>query len=264
MWEGEWKEGRPWKVGTLTCPLSANPQSQPAIWAAVGTCPLSADAFVQPLSPNFIFQQTPAAATSATLRGINFPLKTPGLPLSGDSSMMAAEKQRSAFSYRPERRDVAALLISKASQASLVDSVALGFRNPSPRLHRHRKHNPDCDSDFSAQFPLRPTSSNGSTLLTKVNFKGRSEEKFRQLAADSSMQIRSKSNAAISVSFSSEKFQDALDAADAAQAQLNKSDAICTSQKAASACMRTSSASNTATGKTSKKTQQRNIVEAWV
>lgn len=264
MWEGEWKEGKPWKVGTLTCPLSANPQSQPAIWAAVGTCPLSADAFVQPLSPNFIFQQTPAAATSATLRGINFPLKIPGLPLSGDSSMMAAEKQRSAFSYRPERRDVAALLISGASQASLVDSVALGSQNPSPRLHRHRQHKPDCDSDFTAQFPLRLTSSDGSTLRTKVNFKGRSEEKFRQLAADSSMQIRSKSNASFSASISPQKFQDALDAADASQAQLKKSDSVGTNQKAASACMRTSSAANTATGKMSNKKQQRNIVEAWV
>ena len=254
MWEGEWKDGQPWKVGSLTCPLSANPQSQPAIWAAVGSCSLRADAFIQPLTPSFVYQQTPAAAAAATLRGVNFPLKTPGLPLSGESSMMAAEKQRSAFSLRPERRDVAALLIAGASQASLVGSAATMSRNS------HRKHAPDTHSNVSAELPMRPNKS--QPVKTKAHFKGRSEEKFRLLAAVSSMQIVSNSNAfAFS---SSEKLRETLDEADKAQLQLRaKEEDTDANVPAAAASKHTASAGNVVV-KTSKNIPLRNINEAWV
>ena len=264
MWQGEWNEGRPWKVGSLTCPSSAKPQSQPAIWTAVGARPLSADSSIQPLSPNFVFQQTPAAAAAATIRGTIFPLKTPMLPLSGDSSMMAAEKQRSAFSSRPERRDVAALLIAGARQASLIDSASLGSRN-SPCLHQRRQQLLEADSNenISAQAPILPTSSN-PTSKVKALFKGRSEEKFRLLANDSSLETKSESSAFAYVSSSKRFHQRVLDAADAAQAALQATTATGTKQQAASSSLRASSAAKIATGKTSKKSLQRDIVEAWV
>ncbi len=261
MWEGEWKEGRPWKVGSLTCPSSANRQSQPAIWAAVGSCALTADAFTQPLSPNFIFQQTPAAAAAATLRGNNFPLKMPGLPLSADASMMAVEKQRSAFASRPERRDVAALLIAGASQASLVDDKASGSRM-SPRLHRRRQPPPDTDPIISPQLPPRPASSNPA-LKTNALFKGRSEENFRLLAADSSIETRFDCSAIASVS-SSQRLQRELDAADALNAKLKASVTTGAKPQTSSASVRPPSAAKIVSSKTSKGTQKRVIVEAWV
>jgi len=251
MWQGEWKDGLPWKVGSLTCPLSASSQSQPAIWAAVGARALRADASTQPLVPNFIFQQTFAAASAATLRGINFPLKTPALPLSGDSSMMAVEKQRSAFASRPERRDVAALLIAGASQASLIDSSVMPSRNSS-RVQQRRQHMLDSDSNIEVKVPLQPTSSNPQP---NAHFKGKSEQRFRMLAAASG--IRSNQDAASFVSIS-ERFQDALVAADTAQARLRASDDDLDAKPPATA------AAKLAPAKTCKKLQLRDATEAWV
>lgn len=262
MWQGEWKEGLPWKVGSLTCPLSSASQSQPAIWAAVGARCLSADASIQPLPPNFVFQQTPAAASAAALRGIKFPLKTPALPLSGDSSMMAVEKQRSAFTSRPERRDVAALLIAGANQASLVDSSVMHSRN-SPLLQRRRQHTPDNDSNFEVKVLLQPTSYNAPPKI-KAQLKGKSEEKFRLLAAALSTGSGSKPDAA-SFMPSSEKLRSALHAADSAQARLRASDvALDANPKATTASSRLASVAKVALDKSSKHFQQRDIIEAWV
>ena len=167
---------------------------------------------------------------------------------------MAAEKQRSAFSLRPERRDVAALLIAGASQASLVGSAATMSRNS------HRKHAPDTHSNVSAELPMRPNKS--QPVKTKAHFKGRSEEKFRLLAAVSSMQIVSNSNAfAFS---SSEKLRETLDEADKAQLQLRaKEEDTDANVPAAAASKHTASAGNVVV-KTSKNIPLRNINEAWV
>jgi hypothetical protein len=255
MWEGEWRDGQPWKVGTLTCPVSANPQSQPAIWAAIGKCSLRADAFIQPLTPSFIYQQTPAAAAAATLRGINFPLKTPGLPLSGESSMMTAEKQRCAFSRRPERLDVAALLIAGASQASLVGSATKKL----PNVQRQRQRVIETSANLLAEVPVRPSSS--QPPKTKAHFKGKSEEKFRLLAAVSSIQNVSNSDA---FAFnSSNNLREALDTADAAQAELRASeDNASTFVPTAVAIKHIASATKVV--KAPKKIQLRNMNEAWV
>ncbi len=261
MWEGEWREGQPWKVGTLTCPLSANPQSQLAIWAAIGNCSLRADASIQSLSPNFVFQQTPAAVAAATLRGINFPLKTPGLPLSGESSMVAAEKQRSAFSSRPERRDVAALLMAGACQASLVDTASSCSQNY-PRQQQRRQHAPDTDLNIPAKGPVQHAGSYHSSK-TKSLFKGKSEEKFRLLAASSSTQIRTNSEG-IAFMPSSKGLRYTLDAADTAQAQLRELEHDADANVAATANMRISSTAKISTVQTSKKISQRDINEAWV
>lgn len=263
MWEGEWREGQPWKVGTLTCPLSANPQSQLAIWAAIGNCSLRADASIQSLSPNFVFQQTPAAVAAATLRGINFPLKTPGLPLSGESSMVAAEKQRSAFSSRPERRDVAALLIAGACQASLVDTASSCLPNY-PRQQQLRQQAPETDPNTPAKVGL-PVQHAGSyhSSKTKSLFKGKSEEKFRVLAASSSTQIRTNSEG-IAFMPSSKGLRYTLDAADTAQAQLRALEHDADANVAATSNMRISSTAKTLTVQTSKKISQRDINEAWV
>jgi hypothetical protein len=260
MWEGEWREGQPWKVGTLTCPLSTNSQSQLAIWAAIGNCFLRADASIQSLSPNFVFQQTPAAAAAATLRGINFPLKTPGLPLSGESSMVAAEKQRSAFSSRPERRDVAALLMAGASQASLVDTSSSGSRNH-PRQQQRRQHAPDADPIIPAKVPVQHAGSNPPSKM-KCFFKGKSEEKFRVLAASSSTQIRTNSEG---IAFMpSSKALHTLHAADTAQAQLRLFVHDADANLSATAGMQITSTAKISPAQTSKKISQRDINEAWV
>jgi hypothetical protein len=237
--------------------LSANPQSQPAIWAAVGKCSLRADASIEPLAPSFIHQQTPAAAAAATLRGANFPLKTPGLPLSGESSMMAAEKQRSAFSRRPQRRDVAALLIAGASQASLVGSATKVSQN----VQQQRQQVLETNSNILAEAPVRPRSSQPSK--SKAHFKGKSEEKFRLLAAVSKLQ--SSFNSEASSFMLSKKLRETLETADAAHSQLLASENEAgLNDPSGVASNFTALAPAAKVVKATKKIHLRNISEAWV
>jgi hypothetical protein len=167
--------------------------------------------------------------------------------------MMVAEKQRPAFASRPERRDVAALLIAGASQASLVARAATSSRNS------HWQHAPDANSTLSTEMPMRPSSS--QPVKTKSHFKGRSEEKFRLLAAVSNKKMGSNSNA---FAFnSSEKLRVTLDAADKLQAQLRaKDEDTDANAPVIAASKHTASAGNVV--KVSKKIPLRSMNEAWV
>jgi hypothetical protein len=175
--------------------------------------------------------------------------------------MMALEKQRSAFSSRPERRDVAALLIAGASRASLVDKEVVPQRS-SARLQQQKQLVHDPKSNKSANLPIRPTSSN-LPLETKTRLKGQSEQKFRQLAAALIVDIKSNFNAMTNLP-SSDRLQETLHAADAVQARLqaSKDDLEPVAQPTANP-VHTASSPRIVTSKSSR-LQHRNITEAWV
>ncbi len=140
-----------------------------------------------------------------------------------------------------------------ASQASLVGSTT-----KSSRIAQPQRRVLDASACVVAEAPLQPSSS--QPPASKVSFKGKSEEKFRLLAAASARNACSSEAPAFA---SSQMLREALDAADTAHAQLRVSDHDAGFSALAAATGKLPASAAKAV-KAPKKIQARNITEVWV